>query len=115
MSSSQSSKTTLPLMLVAVGIALAGAGVWLAVNQSQADSPVKARAPVASSEDGVVRLTAEESQTAFQSGQAIILDVRGAQYYETQHIGGALNIPLDDLEGRLTELDPDLHIITYCT
>ena len=110
MTSDLTNKTLLPLILVAAGIlVLAGAGVWLAVGQSPV-TPSNAAA-----DDSVGRLTAEESHAAVQSGQAIILDVRGAQYYEAQRIAGALSIPLDEIEARVSELDPNLQIITYCT
>ena len=110
MTSDLTNKTLLPLILVAAGIlVLAGAGVWLAVGQSPAAPPD------AAADDSIARLTAEESHAAVQSGQAIILDVRGAQYYEAHRIAGALSIPLDQLETRIAELDPSLQIITYCT
>jgi hypothetical protein len=110
MTSDQTNKTLLPLILVAAGIlVLAGAGVWLAVGQSPVSPSDTA------TEDSIARLTAEESHAAIQSGQAVILDVRGAQYYEALRIAGALSIPLDELEARVSELDPNLQIITYCT
>ena len=111
MSSGQTTKPILPLILVAAGILiLVGAGIWLAVSQSTAVSP-----PDAAADGDLVRLTAEESHAEIQDGQAVILDVRGAQYYEAHHIAGALSIPLDELEARVNELDPNLLIITYCT
>jgi hypothetical protein len=110
MSTGQTTKPILPLILVAAGILiLAAAGIWMAVNQSTA------AAPDAASSDNLVRLTVDESHAAAQDGQAVILDVRGAQYYDAQHIAGALSIPLDELEARLSELDPHTLIITYCT
>jgi len=63
----------------------------------------------------VPRVTLEEAKTAFDSGEAIFVDVRSAASYETSHIPGALSIPLGELESRINELDPHQWIITYCT
>ncbi|WP_026549350.1 rhodanese-like domain-containing protein [Arthrobacter sp. Br18] len=47
------------------------------------------------------------------SNHAKILDVREDYEWAAGHVEGALHIPLDQLPGRLTELDPDegLHVI----
>ncbi|MDH5382441.1 MAG: MFS transporter, partial [Cyclobacteriaceae bacterium] len=44
----------------------------------------------------------------------IILDVRGSEDYNELHIDGALNIPLDTLKSRLTELKKADLVITAC-
>jgi rhodanese-related sulfurtransferase/peroxiredoxin len=43
-----------------------------------------------------------------------LLDVRVAATYDSEHIPGAINIPLKELESRLGELDPSKEIIVYC-
>jgi rhodanese-related sulfurtransferase len=43
------------------------------------------------------------------------VDVRGDDLYNAGHIPGALSIPESDLESRITNLDPNARIITYCT
>ena len=63
----------------------------------------------------VQRVTLEESKAAFDSNAALFLDVRTADSYAASHIPGALSIPLEELETRVTELDPDQWIISYCT
>lgn len=46
---------------------------------------------------------------------ATFVDVRTPQEYAERHCPGALNIPLDVLEGRLSELGPkDAPIVLYC-
>ncbi len=47
-------------------------------------------------------------------GEAILLDVRPTAEYAAGHLPGAISIPLDELEGRLSELPADKHIIAYC-
>lgn len=44
----------------------------------------------------------------------ILLDVRTPSEFNESHIGGALLIPLSELENRLEELDKDKKIIVYC-
>ena len=69
------------------------------------------------SEAGVPRVTAAEARAAFDSGEAVIVDVRGQGAYEAQHVAGALYIPLGAIETDPVHLplDPDQWIITYCT
>lgn len=47
-------------------------------------------------------------------GKAILLDVRPRQEFEAGHLRGAINIPIDELQDRLTELPRDRPLITYC-
>ena len=63
----------------------------------------------------VQRITVEESKAAFDSEMAVFLDVRSRSAYAANHIPGALSIPLIELEPRISELDPNQWIITYCT
>ncbi|HPZ89684.1 MAG TPA: rhodanese-like domain-containing protein, partial [Flavihumibacter sp.] len=44
----------------------------------------------------------------------IIVDVRSAQEYAAGHVAGAINIPLDEIRRRLTELPKDKTIFLYC-
>ena len=46
---------------------------------------------------------------------ALLLDVRTVEEYRARHIDGALNIPLHELQGRLSELpDKQRPIVVYC-
>ena len=71
--------------------------------------------PIAKAPGEAQRITLEDSKTAFDSGEALFLDVRSASSYGTSHIPNAVSIPLSQLEGRIDELDPNQWIITYCT
>jgi rhodanese-related sulfurtransferase len=54
-------------------------------------------------------------QAAQQAAQSpLVIDVRDAKEYARGHVAGAVNIPLDSLEGRLGELAPDRPVVTYC-
>jgi 3-mercaptopyruvate sulfurtransferase SseA len=65
----------------------------------------------------IPRVTVEEAKAAFDSGEAIIVDVRGSDSFETSHIAGAINIPLNEFETNPEglNLDKAQWIITYCT
>ena len=78
-------------------------------SQPELQDPAPA-APVA-----LQRLSLEESKAAFDNGAAVFLDVRSRSAYAAGHISGALSIPLLELEPRISELDPNQWIITYCT
>ena len=47
-------------------------------------------------------------------GLVTVVDVRPAQEYAAGHVPGALNIPLEKLENRLSEFDPQNEIVAYC-
>ena len=63
----------------------------------------------------VIRVTVGNARAAQDLKQAVFVDVRSAEQYAQSHIPGALSIPLNDFEGRLSELNHDQWIITYCT
>ena len=44
----------------------------------------------------------------------LILDVRTKKEYEYSHIEGAVNIPLDELRGHLSEMDKNKNLIVHC-
>ena len=44
----------------------------------------------------------------------ILLDVRTEEEFINGHVAGAVNIPLDDLRGRLSSLDRNKPIVAYC-
>lgn len=47
-------------------------------------------------------------------GQVTVLDVRPADEFAMGHLPGALNVPIETLEQRLQEFDPDQEIVAYC-
>jgi rhodanese-related sulfurtransferase/DNA-binding transcriptional ArsR family regulator len=49
-----------------------------------------------------------------RTGDVVLLDLRPREEYEAGHIPGAVSIPLDDLEERLTLLPPRAEIVAYC-
>ena len=68
-------------------------------------------------EADVPRISVEDAKIAFDSGQAIIVDVRSADSYATSHAAGAVSIPLENFENNIgnLSLEKKQWIITYCT
>ena len=46
--------------------------------------------------------------------KALVVDVRSPEQYEKEHIPGAVNLPLDQLEEKLDQLPRDKPIVVYC-
>jgi len=49
-----------------------------------------------------------------RDGLVTVLDVRPEEEYAAGHVAGAVNIPLKDLEQRLSELGKNQEIVAYC-
>ena len=63
---------------------------------------------------GTERVSRDELLARAQAGEVVVLDVRPAEEYSAGHIPGARSLPLEHLEARLCELDPDLEVVAYC-
>jgi rhodanese-related sulfurtransferase len=57
---------------------------------------------------------ARELVDLLQEGKAQLVDIRFKEEYEAWHMGVGINIPLNELPGRLNELDKDKIIVTAC-
>ena len=66
-------------------------------------------------DDGVRRIAPADARQAFDSGKAIIIDVRDEASYKAGHIKGARWIPVNEIESRIKELPRDKMIVTYCS
>jgi len=49
-----------------------------------------------------------------QQGKAQLIDIRFKEEFAAWHIGGSINIPLNELPERLDELDTTKFIVTAC-
>jgi hypothetical protein len=109
-------RSSIPLLAIVLGVLLIlGASFLLYLNQVDDPSLSTDTSGPEGQETGVARISLEEAKAAFDSGEAVFVDVRDALAYQENHIPGAVSIPLAELEARLGELDPDDWIITYCT
>jgi rhodanese-related sulfurtransferase len=57
---------------------------------------------------------AEARDLIWEKGELVILDVRTVSEYESGHLEGAINIPVEVLSGRLSELNPNDELLVYC-
>lgn len=66
------------------------------------------------SRDRLEPVPAAELLQRLRSDDVVLLDVRPDDEFLSGHIPGALSIPVDELEDRLSELPVDREIIAYC-
>lgn len=71
--------------------------------------------PIPKDESMVPRISAEDLKHRLDAGEKIlVVDVRSTNAYNTQHIAGALSVPLKEVESRLDEFQRDQEIVFYC-
>ena len=64
---------------------------------------------------GYEDITVEQAKELIETNPSLmILDVRTEGEYNEEHIEGAINIPLDELQQRLSEINPNDQILVYC-
>ncbi|WP_180901597.1 ArsR/SmtB family transcription factor [Martelella soudanensis] len=64
--------------------------------------------------DNMEPVSREELLQRTRDDLVTVLDVRPSDEFAVGHVPGAVNIPLNELETRLAELDPDHEIVAYC-
>ena len=98
--------SSLPVILLVAGfLIIVAAALW---QQRASNAPV-------TDQDAIPRANVAEAKQAVDSQGALILDVRSAESYAASHVQNSINIPIDELENRMGELDPQRWVITYCT
>ena len=78
-----------------------------------ANSPADLRHTGAMSDAPVPEIDVDELARRKDAG-AFVLDVRQPDEYEAGHVPGAVLVPLDQLEGRMTELPKDQPLLVIC-
>lgn len=68
----------------------------------------------ASRPDTLENISREELLRRLHEGEIVLLDVRPHEEYVAGHLPGALNIPADELQDRLSELPRDKTVVAYC-
>ncbi len=64
--------------------------------------------------DELEPLARQELLDRARDGLVTVLDVRPEEEYAAGHVPGAINIPLQDLESHLADLDPKHEVVAYC-
>ncbi len=65
--------------------------------------------------DDVHRISLADGKAEFDSGKAVMIDVRGEPSFKAGHIKGAKLIALNEIDARASELPKDKTIILYCS
>ncbi len=65
-------------------------------------------------QDTLAPVTRDELMVSLRDGMVTLLDVRPEDEFALGHLPGALNMPLGELERRLSELPKDREIVAYC-
>jgi hypothetical protein len=110
-------KQNIPMfILIAGGALLLIFAVWLLLQNQTTPAPIVSNANAEETyPDNIERVSIADARTALEAGTALFVDVRIADAYNLQRITGALNMPEAEIGNRLSELDPNQWIITYCT
>jgi Rhodanese-like domain len=86
------------------------------IASSTAGIATTSAAPVISGDrKEVARISAEDLNEKVKAGSVTVVDVRDAASYATDHIPGALHIPMASVEANLDRLPKGKPIVTYCT
>jgi rhodanese-related sulfurtransferase len=56
----------------------------------------------------------DELTKLMEMGKVLLIDVRPAEEYDTEHIPGAISIPIEELEKHLSSLPLNIEIVAYC-
>lgn len=63
---------------------------------------------------GSAAATPKRDHRAVVSGGASLVDVRTPEEYAAKHVDGAKNIPVDEIDTRLSEIPKDKPVVVYC-
>jgi len=87
------------------------------VSTQPAATPPPTSANLPANDAEVPRVSVDQAKAAFDRGDAVIVDVRGAEAYARSHIAGALEVSLSAIQTDPANLplDKNKWIITYCT
>lgn len=64
--------------------------------------------------DNLESISREELLERLQAGDVTLLDVRPLEEYQAGHLPGAINIPTEQLNERLSELNQGQVVVAYC-
>jgi hypothetical protein len=107
------------LLIFSVGIVLIVALVAIGqlINQSAPVEPLSLGAAERTvlSDIDVPRVKLRDAKAAFDTGEAVFIDVRSRITYQISHIPGALSIEIPEIEEATADFDRDGLYITYCT
>lgn len=63
---------------------------------------------------GMEGVTLPELKERMEKGEVLLLDVRPKEEYEEAHIPGAVSVPIEELEQKLSSLPTNYNVVAYC-
>lgn len=104
------SRSRLASLLLACSLPLA------AQTPAQAPSQAQPAAPAPASQFRLISQDALLERERTEEAKPLVLDVRTAQEFSAGHVPGAINLPHDQIAGRIAEIDGarDRDVIVYC-
>jgi phage shock protein E len=100
-----------PILAGTVAVALVLGSVAGAAGEPAAAAAPTPSAPVVASPMTQDRLLAQLEQ---HPDSVVVLDVRSPEEFAEGHVPGALNVPYDQVAGRLGEIPRDKELVLYC-
>ncbi|WP_298477064.1 MBL fold metallo-hydrolase [uncultured Maribacter sp.] len=64
--------------------------------------------------DRINRITNKEFEVGYKAEMPLIVDIRKRSEYNSEHVLGAINVPLNEINQRLAELPKEKSFILYC-
>ena len=77
-------------------------------------SPTFSPSPAAV-QDNSERISLADAKKAFDAGTAVFIDVRSPEAYKIEHIKGALNITVADIDANINKIPKGKKVIAYCS
>ena len=104
------------MVVIVTGMALAGCGGATTEAEAPEAAAVAEETHAAAEVAEAIEMDPAAVQARIDAGEPIfLLDVRNPEeLVEHGQIKGAVNIPVDQLEARLSEVPKDVPIVTYC-
>ena len=65
--------------------------------------------------DDAPRINLADAKKDFDAGSAVFVDTRAETAFKSEHIKGAINVPMEAVEMRYKEIPTGKKIIAYCS
>lgn len=97
-------------------VVLAAVVLALACDSSRSDSGAGVESTPTVASSGAVAEISQQALLGQPAGQSLILDVRTPEEYAAGHVPNAINIPHDEIEAHLAELESRRSgpVVLYC-
>ena len=104
-----SNRLPIPVWVVGLaGLILVAAGL-IVLTERQGSNSNSSTLPY----PNITRVSPAEAHNQQQAGTGVIIDVRGAPYYEEYRTAGALSVPEDEVLAHVESLPTDKTLIFY--